>query len=220
MDWFYYLMRQNFKSCNSFVHLILRKRQIEDVFSFWSVLWNWKFVCCSLRESQLETFLARDLVPGDIVHINIGDRVPADLRLFEVTFKINFILNSVSFKINPSIILVIITIVSFLLEFCSNVRHVVFVGDWPGDWWEQFHRRDGAVSKDNSSCAEDQRPLVYEEHRLHGHSSPMRQRKGKTYTACSFMKLCEAMLVALCNETYLRATYWHHWKVLLICVTN
>jgi len=39
----------------------------------------------SLREGQLETFLARNLVPGDIVHINVGDRVPADIRLFEVS---------------------------------------------------------------------------------------------------------------------------------------
>nr|CAD7427490.1 unnamed protein product [Timema monikensis] len=37
----------------------------------------------NLRESQLETFLARNLVPGDIVHLNVGDRVPADIRLFE-----------------------------------------------------------------------------------------------------------------------------------------
>ena len=34
----------------------------------------------------METFLARDLVPGDIVYLSIGDRVPADLRLFEVKF--------------------------------------------------------------------------------------------------------------------------------------
>nr|CAD7439892.1 unnamed protein product [Timema bartmani] len=39
--------------------------------------------CHCLRESQLETFLARNLVPGDIVHLNVGDRVPADIRLFE-----------------------------------------------------------------------------------------------------------------------------------------
>lgn len=37
----------------------------------------------SLRESRLETFLARNLVPGDIIYLNIGDKVPADVRLFE-----------------------------------------------------------------------------------------------------------------------------------------
>uniref|UniRef100_A0A1B6DL98 Calcium-transporting ATPase n=2 Tax=Clastoptera arizonana TaxID=38151 RepID=A0A1B6DL98_9HEMI len=40
-------------------------------------------MCHCLREGQLETFFARDLVPGDIVHLNVGDRVPADIRLFE-----------------------------------------------------------------------------------------------------------------------------------------
>ncbi|XP_075161580.1 secretory pathway calcium atpase isoform X2 [Haematobia irritans] len=39
--------------------------------------------CHCLRESRLETFLARELVPGDVVHLNVGDRVPADIRLFE-----------------------------------------------------------------------------------------------------------------------------------------
>ena len=37
----------------------------------------------SLREGRLETFLARNLVPGDIVYLNVGDRVPADIRIFE-----------------------------------------------------------------------------------------------------------------------------------------
>ncbi|KAK2192811.1 hypothetical protein NP493_22g04042 [Ridgeia piscesae] len=39
--------------------------------------------CHCLRDGRLETFLARQLVPGDIVYLSIGDRVPADLRLFE-----------------------------------------------------------------------------------------------------------------------------------------
>ena len=38
----------------------------------------------SLRSGQVDTFLARELVPGDIVYLSIGDRVPADIRLFEV----------------------------------------------------------------------------------------------------------------------------------------
>lgn len=42
------------------------------------------FYChCSWRESRVESFLARELVPGDIVLLNVGDRVPADCRLFE-----------------------------------------------------------------------------------------------------------------------------------------
>ncbi|KAL1439805.1 hypothetical protein MTO96_009654 [Rhipicephalus appendiculatus] len=35
-----------------------------------------------LRGGQAETFLAKNLVPGDIVILNVGDRVPADIRLF------------------------------------------------------------------------------------------------------------------------------------------
>lgn len=46
--------------------------------------------CHCVREGKLETFLARELVPGDIVSISVGDRVPADIRLFEViTFTTN-----------------------------------------------------------------------------------------------------------------------------------
>ncbi|NXO76621.1 AT2C2 ATPase, partial [Sitta europaea] len=41
--------------------------------------------CNCLREGKLQHLLARELVPGDIVHLSVGDRVPADLRLIEVT---------------------------------------------------------------------------------------------------------------------------------------
>lgn len=37
----------------------------------------------SLREGRVETFLARNLVPGDVVYLTVGDRVPADIRLYE-----------------------------------------------------------------------------------------------------------------------------------------
>nr|XP_033785910.1 calcium-transporting ATPase type 2C member 1 isoform X2 [Geotrypetes seraphini]XP_033785912.1 calcium-transporting ATPase type 2C member 1 isoform X2 [Geotrypetes seraphini] len=39
--------------------------------------------CHCVREGKLEHTLARDLVPGDTVCLSMGDRVPADLRLFE-----------------------------------------------------------------------------------------------------------------------------------------
>ncbi|XP_048526584.1 calcium-transporting ATPase type 2C member 1 isoform X2 [Dendroctonus ponderosae] len=41
--------------------------------------------CHCIREGTPDTFLARELVPGDIVLLNVGDRVPADLRLFNTT---------------------------------------------------------------------------------------------------------------------------------------
>ncbi|KAM9192336.1 calcium-transporting ATPase type 2C member 2 [Dugong dugon] len=41
--------------------------------------------CNCVREGKLQHLLARDLVPGDIVSLSIGDRIPADIRLTEVT---------------------------------------------------------------------------------------------------------------------------------------
>ncbi|NWT18595.1 AT2C2 ATPase, partial [Vireo altiloquus] len=41
--------------------------------------------CNCLREGKLQHLLARELVPGDIIYLSVGDRVPADLRLVEVT---------------------------------------------------------------------------------------------------------------------------------------
>lgn len=39
--------------------------------------------CRCLRDGHLSVLLASELVPGDIVFISMGDRVPADLRLLE-----------------------------------------------------------------------------------------------------------------------------------------
>ena len=39
---------------------------------------------CSIREGTVSDFLARSLVPRDIVSVSVGDRVPADMRLVEV----------------------------------------------------------------------------------------------------------------------------------------
>lgn len=48
------------------------------------IVWIFCFLSCSVREGKVLDFLARDLVPGDLVIISVGDRVPADLRLIEV----------------------------------------------------------------------------------------------------------------------------------------
>lgn len=40
-------------------------------------------VCLCLRNGRKETFEARYLVPGDLVFVETGDRVPADIRLVE-----------------------------------------------------------------------------------------------------------------------------------------
>uniref|UniRef100_A0A8C4SH93 Calcium-transporting ATPase n=1 Tax=Erpetoichthys calabaricus TaxID=27687 RepID=A0A8C4SH93_ERPCA len=39
--------------------------------------------CNCIRENDVLHMLARELVPGDIVNISVGDRVPADIRLIE-----------------------------------------------------------------------------------------------------------------------------------------
>ncbi|XP_048211506.1 LOW QUALITY PROTEIN: calcium-transporting ATPase type 2C member 2 [Perognathus longimembris pacificus] len=41
--------------------------------------------CNCIRDGKLQRMLARDLVPGDVVALSIGDRIPADIRLTEVT---------------------------------------------------------------------------------------------------------------------------------------
>ena len=40
--------------------------------------------CTVIRDGEQKVIKARDLVPGDIVVLNCGDRIPADLRLFFV----------------------------------------------------------------------------------------------------------------------------------------
>ncbi|XP_027789091.3 calcium-transporting ATPase type 2C member 2 [Marmota flaviventris] len=41
--------------------------------------------CNCVRDGKLQHLLARELVPGDVVSLSVGDRIPADIRLTEVT---------------------------------------------------------------------------------------------------------------------------------------
>jgi len=38
-----------------------------------------------IRYGKLSTIIATQLVPGDLVRLSIGDRIPADIRLVTVT---------------------------------------------------------------------------------------------------------------------------------------
>ena len=38
----------------------------------------------SIRDGTIQEMYAKFLIPGDLVYISIGDRIPADIRLFEV----------------------------------------------------------------------------------------------------------------------------------------
>ena len=38
-----------------------------------------------LRQGAVREYQAKELVPGDIIHLGIGDRVPSDVRLFQAT---------------------------------------------------------------------------------------------------------------------------------------
>ena len=44
--------------------------------------------CYSIRNGIVEDILAQQLVPGDLILIGTGDRVPADVRLLEVSDNI------------------------------------------------------------------------------------------------------------------------------------
>lgn len=43
-----------------------------------------------LRDSEQSNLPARDLVPGDLVTISMGEKVPADLRLIDVSADLQF----------------------------------------------------------------------------------------------------------------------------------
>ena len=42
-------------------------------------------LCHSIRNGIVEDILAHQLVPGDLILVSTGDRIPADVRLVEVS---------------------------------------------------------------------------------------------------------------------------------------
>lgn len=46
--------------------------------------------CIILRDAVQATVLASDIVPGDILYIKAGNKLPADVRLIEVSSDVKF----------------------------------------------------------------------------------------------------------------------------------
>lgn len=45
--------------------------------------------CFAIREHQLLNILAKELVPGDVVYVRMGDKTPADILVFSSSdFKV------------------------------------------------------------------------------------------------------------------------------------
>ncbi|KAH8364341.1 hypothetical protein KR084_006112 [Drosophila pseudotakahashii] len=83
--------------------------------------------CHCLREGRLDTFLARELVPGDIVHLNVGDRVPADVRLFEAV-DLSIDESSFTGETEPARKITDVLLNNTNVKDHSNMKNIAFMG--------------------------------------------------------------------------------------------
>ncbi|KAH8286276.1 hypothetical protein KR054_005898, partial [Drosophila jambulina] len=83
--------------------------------------------CHCLREGRLDTFLARELVPGDVVHLNVGDRVPADIRLFEAV-DLSIDESSFTGETEPARKITDVLLNNTNVKDHSNMKNIAFMG--------------------------------------------------------------------------------------------
>ncbi|BFF96798.1 calcium-transporting ATPase type 2C member 1 [Drosophila madeirensis] len=83
--------------------------------------------CHCLREGRLDTFLARELVPGDVVHLNVGDRVPADVRLFEAV-DLSIDESSFTGETEPARKITDVLLNNTNVKDHSNMKNIAFMG--------------------------------------------------------------------------------------------
>ena len=83
--------------------------------------------CVCIREGKTHQIYARDLVPGDLCILEIGDRIPADLRLTEAN---DISINESSFtgETKPSIKTVDAIAVGSRQTSISDRRNIAFMG--------------------------------------------------------------------------------------------
>lgn len=129
----------------------------------------WRFLsdpACplSIRDGQLEHLLARDLVPGDTVCLSVGERVPADLRLYEVrTLLVWFVSSSPGSPGNP----------------CPPPA-----GERPLHRWVQPNGGDPPQLQvhDPPAARLQWEHRLPQQHRLHGDTGSLRQSQGTSTT--------------------------------------
>lgn len=80
-----------------------------------------------VRDGQETTFLAKELVPGDIAILNMGDRVPADVRLFEA---IDLQIDESSFTGEPDPAVKVETVLHRVVStnHIHDMKNVAFMG--------------------------------------------------------------------------------------------
>ncbi|KAH8378782.1 hypothetical protein KR009_001300, partial [Drosophila setifemur] len=83
--------------------------------------------CHCLREGRLDTFLARELVPGDVVYLNVGDRVPADVRLFEAV-DLSIDESSFTGETEPARKITDVLLNNTNVKDHSNMKNIAFMG--------------------------------------------------------------------------------------------
>ncbi|TDG44991.1 hypothetical protein AWZ03_008613 [Drosophila navojoa] len=83
--------------------------------------------CHCLREGRLDTFLARELVPGDVVYLNVGDRVPADVRLFDAV-DLSIDESSFTGETEPARKITDVLLNNTNVKDHSNMKNIAFMG--------------------------------------------------------------------------------------------
>ncbi|CDW56585.1 Calcium transporting ATPase type 2C [Trichuris trichiura] len=84
-------------------------------------------VCTCLRDRREVSFAARELVPGDVVLLTMGDRVPADLRLLEAV-ELQIDESSLTGETEPAKKSACIISCSENLKTVSQLKNIAFMG--------------------------------------------------------------------------------------------
>ena len=83
--------------------------------------------CICIREGKIQQIYARDLVPGDLCILDIGDRVPADLRLIEAN-EVSVDESSFTGETKPSVKTIEPIVTGSKQTSISDRKNITFMG--------------------------------------------------------------------------------------------